>query len=113
MLEKSPSPWFAGGPNPTSADFMMLYPMEVLASPRWSNSENVAGRITTWVENVHSRPQFKRVRLFLESMGIDHSTNCDVSGVGEGWSLCACVELECDGCNILGNSLEWSGRNEL
>jgi len=60
VLEKSPSPWFAGGPNPTSADFMMLYPMEVLASPRWSSSQNVAGKITGWVENVHSRPQFKR-----------------------------------------------------
>ena len=63
VLEKSPSPWFAGGPNPTSADFMMLYPMEVLASPRWSNGQNVPAKIKGWVENVHSRPQFKRVRL--------------------------------------------------
>ena len=67
VLEKSPSPWFAGGSNPTSADFMMLYPMEVLASPRWSSAHNVPAKITSWVENVHSRPQFKRVRL----VGID------------------------------------------
>lgn len=29
-LNKSKSPWFAGGYEPTGADFMMSFPLEVL-----------------------------------------------------------------------------------
>lgn len=41
---------------------MMLFPMEVFASPR-SGSLKVPAKIQAWVDNVHSRPQFKKVRL--------------------------------------------------
>jgi len=42
---------------------MMLYPMEVLASPRWAGAHDVPAKIQAWVKNVHSRPQFKKVRV--------------------------------------------------
>ena len=49
---------------------MMLFPMEVFASPRWSSTETLPAKIKGWVENVHSRPQYKKVGL----VGIDR--NC-------------------------------------
>lgn len=63
---------------------MMLYPMEVFASPRWSGAQNLPTKIKGWVETVHSRPQYKKVGL----VGIHvHLPNRNFSGVGEGWSL--------------------------
>lgn len=41
---------------------MMLYPMEVFVSPRRSSAQTVPAKIHSWVDNVHSRPQFKKVR---------------------------------------------------
>jgi hypothetical protein len=64
---------------------MMLYPMEVFVSPRWSSFQDLPAKMKGWVENVHSRPQYKRVRL----VGIDivHLPNRSFSGVGEGRTL--------------------------
>ena len=47
---------------------MMLYPMEVLASPFRTGTQTVPAKIQGWVDNVHSRPQFKKVRLVVESI---------------------------------------------
>jgi len=55
-LAKSPTGWFAGGPEPTSADFMMLFPMEVL--PR-GVGEKMGPNSKAWVELAHSRPAYK------------------------------------------------------
>jgi len=56
-LEKSPTSWFAGGPEPTSADFMMLFPMEGL--PR-ALGNNIPQHVRKWVDDAHARPAYKR-----------------------------------------------------
>jgi len=56
-LEASPSIFFAGGDEPTSADFMMLFPMEVL--PR-AIGDSVGPKTKEWVEKVHARDAYKR-----------------------------------------------------
>ena len=67
---------------------MMLYPMEVFASPRWSGDKPVPAKIKGWVEKVHSRPQYKRVRLVgFDTVHYWANRNRNVSGVGEGWPL--------------------------
>jgi len=55
-LAKSPTGWFAGGPEPTSADFMMLFPIEVL--PR-GIGDNMGPKTKAWLELAHSRPAYK------------------------------------------------------
>lgn len=56
-LGKSPTGWFAGGPNPTMADYMMSFGLEAVAA----HMPNLLGPKTkAWVERVHERPAFKR-----------------------------------------------------
>jgi glutathione S-transferase len=56
-LDKSPTGWFAGGPNPTMADYMMSFGLEAAAV----RTPNLLGPKTkAWVERVHERPAFKR-----------------------------------------------------
>jgi glutathione S-transferase len=57
-LENSPTGWFAGGPEPTSADFMMLLAMEGM--PRVLG-DSVPQHMIKWVDTVHARPAYKRV----------------------------------------------------
>jgi len=55
-LGKSQSGWFAGGDEPTSADFMMLHNIEALLK----RSPDVVGdHSQTWVEKVYARPAYK------------------------------------------------------
>jgi glutathione S-transferase len=51
-LDKSPTGWFAGGPNPTMADYMMSFGLEAAAV----RTPNLLGPKTkAWVERVHER----------------------------------------------------------
>lgn len=51
-LDKSPTGWFAGGPNPTMADYMMSFGLEAAAA----RVPNLLGPKTkAWVERVHER----------------------------------------------------------
>ncbi|PVG00809.1 thioredoxin-like protein [Serendipita vermifera] len=56
-LSKSTTGWFASGPEPTSADFMMLYPLEIL--PR-SMEGRIGPKTLAWVEEAHARPAYRR-----------------------------------------------------
>ncbi|KAL5521505.1 hypothetical protein ACEPAF_2253 [Sanghuangporus sanghuang] len=57
-LAKSSTGWFANGPNPTAADFMMIFPMEIIQKrvpgPRNSTATD------DFVKRVHERPAYKR-----------------------------------------------------
>ncbi|KAI0254585.1 thioredoxin-like protein [Lactifluus subvellereus] len=56
-LEKSSTGWFAGGPNPTMADYMMSFGLEAAAV----RAPDLIGQKTkAWVERIHERPAFKR-----------------------------------------------------
>ncbi|KAH8996683.1 thioredoxin-like protein [Lactarius akahatsu] len=56
-LDKSPTGWFAGGPDPTMADYMMSFGLDAVAA----SMPNLLGPKTkAWVERVHERPAFKR-----------------------------------------------------
>lgn len=51
-LDKSPTGWFAGGPNPTMADYMMSFGLEAAAA----RMPNMLGPKTkAWVERIHER----------------------------------------------------------
>jgi len=51
-LDKSPTGWFAGGPDPTMADYMMSFGLEAIAA----HMPNLLGPKTkAWVERVHER----------------------------------------------------------
>ncbi|CAG8527967.1 12604_t:CDS:2, partial [Acaulospora colombiana] len=56
-LSKSTTGWFASGPEPTSADFMMLYPLEIL--PR-SMGGRIGPKTLAWVEKAHGRAAYRR-----------------------------------------------------
>lgn len=56
-LEESKTIWFAGGSEPTSADFMMLLPLEIL--PR-AMGERIPKKIKEWVDAAHRRPAYQR-----------------------------------------------------
>ncbi|KIM85812.1 hypothetical protein PILCRDRAFT_817024 [Piloderma croceum F 1598] len=56
-LKNTPSGWFSGGDHPTSADYMMSFPLEVFAS---RGGDDVGEVITEWVKKVHARPAYKR-----------------------------------------------------
>jgi len=56
-LKKSKTGWLAGGDYPTSADFMMVYPVEALVM----RGPNFVGpRMKEYVERIHERPAYKR-----------------------------------------------------
>jgi len=56
-LNKSPTGWFAGGPNPTMADYMMSFGLEAAADRL---PDLLGPKTKAWVERVHERPAFKR-----------------------------------------------------
>ncbi|TFY57621.1 hypothetical protein EVG20_g8469 [Dentipellis fragilis] len=49
--------WFAGGDEPTSADFMMSFALEALSARA---PANVGPKTLEWVKRVHERPAYKR-----------------------------------------------------
>jgi len=55
-LTKVPTLWFAGGEAPTSADFMMLFPLEAMQS----RLPNIGEKTKAWVEMAHARPAYQR-----------------------------------------------------
>ncbi|EJD05611.1 thioredoxin-like protein [Fomitiporia mediterranea MF3/22] len=57
-LAKCPSGWFASGPNPTAADFMMIFPLEAMDT-RIPDSGNSTA-IHDYVKMVHERLAYKR-----------------------------------------------------
>ncbi|KAG8937040.1 hypothetical protein FRC02_008147 [Tulasnella sp. 418] len=56
QLQKHPGKWIAGGEEPTSADFMMLFAVETLASRVLEVPES----IKAYVALIHNRPAYKR-----------------------------------------------------
>jgi len=59
-LEKSPTGWFAGGPDPTMADYMMSFGLEKIAE---SAPDLIGPKTKAWVERVHERPAYKRATV--------------------------------------------------
>jgi len=55
-LEKVPKGWFAGGDEPTAADFMMLFPLETMGS----RVGGLGPKTTAWISQAHERPAYKR-----------------------------------------------------
>ncbi|KIM42129.1 hypothetical protein M413DRAFT_18567 [Hebeloma cylindrosporum] len=55
-LEKSKSTWFAGGPEPTAADYQMAFPLEALVA---ASSYPVGPKIKEYVKAVHEREAYK------------------------------------------------------
>lgn len=53
LQEHADSMWFAHGQAPTSADYMMLMPMEALTSGRTGVA--LGPKTRAWVEAVHAR----------------------------------------------------------
>lgn len=49
--------FFAGGNEPTSADYMMLFPLEALTA---RSKEHIGPRVQEWVDRIHERPAYKR-----------------------------------------------------
>ncbi|KAJ3476818.1 hypothetical protein NLI96_g10897 [Meripilus lineatus] len=49
--------WFAGGEEPTAADFMMSFPLETWASGR---AGGLGDNILAYVKRVHERPAYQR-----------------------------------------------------
>ncbi|KAN0125896.1 Thioredoxin-like fold [Russula decolorans] len=59
-LEKSTTGWFAGGPNPTMADYMMAFGLDTVTE---RTPDLVGPKIKAWVERVHERPAYKRATV--------------------------------------------------
>ncbi|KAG8955396.1 hypothetical protein FRC04_008747 [Tulasnella sp. 424] len=57
QLKKHPGGWLAGGSEPTTADFMMLFPMEVFSS---RSPKPVPESFHAYVRTIHDRPAYKR-----------------------------------------------------
>ncbi|KAG8985252.1 hypothetical protein FRB90_004853, partial [Tulasnella sp. 427] len=57
QLKKHPGGWFAGGSEPTAADFMMLFPMEVFAK---RSPKPTPESFNAYVNMIHDRPAYKR-----------------------------------------------------
>lgn len=57
-LAKSPTGWISRGPEPSSADFVMLFPLE--AFPLALGEKNVGPKTKAWVEMAHKRPAYIR-----------------------------------------------------
>jgi len=62
-LEKSPTGWFAGGPNPTMADYMMSFGLDLLVE---LEQDLVGPNTKAWVERVHERPAHKRASAYID-----------------------------------------------
>ena len=59
LTPSAPSPWLAHGAEPTSADFMMLFPLEAIGS-RAPEGMDVGEGIKRFVTAVHERPAYNR-----------------------------------------------------
>ncbi|KAG8755369.1 hypothetical protein FRC14_004106 [Serendipita sp. 396] len=57
-LGQSSTGWIAGGPEPTSADFMMLFPLEGL--PFALGKDKLGPNTRGWLELAHKRPAYAR-----------------------------------------------------
>lgn len=57
-LAARPGKFFAGGSEPTSADFLMFFPLEAIAA---SGKINVGEHMRAFIELVHARDSYKRV----------------------------------------------------
>ncbi|KAI0300571.1 thioredoxin-like protein [Multifurca ochricompacta] len=62
-LDRSPTGWFAGGPNPTMADYMMSFGLDTVATLM---PDLLGPKTKAWVARVHDRPAFKRVSAYIE-----------------------------------------------
>ncbi|KIK02890.1 hypothetical protein K443DRAFT_131665 [Laccaria amethystina LaAM-08-1] len=56
-LAKSKSTFFAGGDEPTSADYQMAFPLEALLA---SAPDRLGPKIKEYVKTIHGRPAYKR-----------------------------------------------------
>ncbi|KAG8924382.1 hypothetical protein FRC00_005197 [Tulasnella sp. 408] len=56
-LKKHPGGWFAAGSEPTAADFLMIFPMEIFAS---HTRQQVPESFEAYIKMVHERPAYKR-----------------------------------------------------
>ncbi|TFK35999.1 thioredoxin-like protein [Crucibulum laeve] len=56
-LANSPSEWFAGGPTPTSADYLLGFSLEILVNRA---PQYVGPKIQAYVRNFEARPAYKR-----------------------------------------------------
>jgi len=56
-LAKSQTGWLAGGDHPTAADFMMVFPAELLNT---RGGEFIGPRVKEYVQRIHDRPAYKR-----------------------------------------------------
>ncbi|KAG8833180.1 hypothetical protein FRC18_004036 [Serendipita sp. 400] len=57
-IAKSNSGWIAGGPEPTSGDFMMFFALERL--PSAIGADKVGSRTKAWLRLIQERPAYKR-----------------------------------------------------
>jgi glutathione S-transferase len=57
QLTKVDGGFFAGGSEPTAADFMMIFPLELLAK---KFPESLGPECREYVERIHERPAYKR-----------------------------------------------------
>jgi len=55
-LQKCAGNWIAGGSEPTSADYMMLFGVEAMSS----RSNDIPESIKTYVAKIHARPAYQR-----------------------------------------------------
>ncbi|KAL0958346.1 hypothetical protein HGRIS_000491 [Hohenbuehelia grisea] len=56
-LEKANGGWFAGGSEPSAADYMMAFPLEALDA---TDSKVLGPKCLEYVRKVHARPAYKR-----------------------------------------------------
>jgi len=86
QLSKAGGGFFAGGDEPTAADFMMIFPLELWAK---MYPENLGPKCREYVDRIHeryvartssrllssddnTRPAYKRVRVPLDPFGPSH-----------------------------------------
>jgi glutathione S-transferase len=73
MIEKHlagcPTGWFAGGENPTLADFMMSMPLEAIAATSHGKTEKLGPATAAFVKKCHARPAYLRA---LEKGEVDY-----------------------------------------
>jgi len=63
QFQKHPGGWIAGGETPTAADFMMLFPLEIIGG---RIAIDIPQSIKDYIKRVHERPAYKRA---LEKVG--------------------------------------------
>ncbi|KAF8526544.1 thioredoxin-like protein [Hysterangium stoloniferum] len=56
-LAKCQTGWLAGGDHPTAADFMMVFPAELI---KLRGGEYIGPNVKEYVQRIHDRPAYKR-----------------------------------------------------